>query len=328
MQQGWNFVDLWEEYVTSSCQILRMALRRWVFGGDSTILKTVGSRRRQRLFSSQQSPSYPLVSWVANEDAKVGVITLESPKTLNALTVEMGFEFQTLVGEIRSKLLEGSLSLNAMVLTGAGDVAFSAGGNFDWLRSLRDQPVHANADAMLSFYKSFLCIRSLPVPVVAAIQGPAVGAGACLALACDLRITAPGPHKLGFTFSKLGIHSGMGGSHLLQQALGSSAQVNEILLTGKSLSGEEALELGIVNKLSENVKEDAFSLAQEVATQHPLAVRSMIQTLRQQQDRGLEETLQREAYAQALCYARQDWGEGLDAVVEKRPPSFEPYASK
>jgi enoyl-CoA hydratase/carnithine racemase len=281
-----------------------------------------------RLIVRQYSTN-PLVSWTHNETTKIGTITLDSPATYNALTVEMGQVFLALVRQLESDIRHGVLNVNAVVVTGAGNDAFSAGGNFEWLRSLKDRPVHVNADAMLSFYKSFLCIRQLPVPVVAAIQGPAIGAGAGLALACDLRVTSPGPRRLGFTFSRLGIHSGMGSSHLLTQSMGGpSAIINEILLTGKALSGEEAYKFGLVNRLVENVKEEAHAMAEEVARQNPMSIRSMIQTLRQRQDEGLEACLQREAYAQAICYNRDDWGEGLDALIERRDPLFGDYHAK
>lgn len=281
----------------------------------ANLLKTSCAKSR---FSTQ-----PLVSWTLDEATKVGTITLESPETYNALTVEMGKDFTNAVRDIHSQLSEKNI--NAMVLTGAGDDAFSAGGNFDWLRSLKEAPVHKNADAMLSFYKSFLCIRDLPVPVIAAIQGPAVGAGAGLALACDLRVISPGPRKFGFTFSRLGIHTGMGVSHLLQRAV-SSAQANEILLTGKFISGEESYRLGLVNRLVDHeVKKEAHLLAGEIAAQHPVSIRTMMQTLRQRQDEGLEAALLREAFAQAACYNREDWGDGLDAILERRDPSFHDY---
>jgi enoyl-CoA hydratase len=286
-------------------------------------------RNHERILIRSLS-SKSLVSWNLDEVTKVGTITLESPATYNALTVEMGQEFASSIREINSDLTTGQKDINAIVLQGSGDGAFSAGGNFDWLRSLRNNPVHVNADSMLRFYKSFLCVRTLPVPVIAAIHGPAVGAGVGLALACDMRITSTGPRKLGFTFSRLGIHTGMGVSHLLQKSLGSSARVNEILLTGKFLSGEEAYQLGLVNRLvdsNEAVKQEAINLAKEVAAQNPVSVRSMIQTLRQNQDEGLEAALIREAYAQAVCYNRGDWGAGLDAVIERRDPKFESYHS-
>jgi len=240
----------------------------------------------------------------------------------------MGKEFKSLVSHVNEQL-SSDLNVNAIILTGAGDRAFSAGGNFEWLRGLKDNNVSYNADAMLSFYKSFLCIRQLPVPVIAAMKGPAVGAGAGLALACDMRVSSKGPARLGLNFTRLGIHSGMGTSHLLEVALGGrSSLVNELLLTGKMLDGEEAFEVGLLNRLVDDktmVLDEATSLAAQIAQQNPFAVRSMTQTLRRKQDDGLEACLQREAYAQALCYSRDDWGEGLDAVVERRDPTFDDY---
>jgi enoyl-CoA hydratase len=283
--------------------------------------------------SSSGDESSELVGWKVDQNISgcglVGTITLKAASTYNALTVEMGEAFLALCTQLKKGDLEGSQDVTAIVLTGAGDDAFSAGGNLDWLRSLKHNSVHANADLMLKFYQSFLCIRTIPVPVIAAIHGPAMGAGACLALACDMRTAAPKSRILGFNFSRLGIHSGMGGSHLLQRALGGkSAILNEILLTGKVLSGQEALDLGLVNRLSPNAKAAAYDLAEQVALQHPVAVRTMLRTLRQRQDEGLEQALQQEAFAQAVCYARNDWGEGLDAVVDKRDPIFELYHSK
>lgn len=258
-----------------------------------------------------------------HDDGQVGVITLNSPATYNALTVEVGVEFSKLCRDICH-----DPHLSAVIVTGAGGKAFSAGGNFQWLHSLRDQSVHANTDAMLQFYRAFLGIRKIAVPTIAAMPGPAVGAGAGLALACDLRTAVPHKKLLGLNFTRLGIHAGMGTSHLLEKALGSRTGIlNEILLTGKTLSGEECLELGLVNRLSDDSFDAAWELAEELATRHPVAVRTMLQTLRQKQDEGLEQALQREAFAQAVCYARQDWGVGVDAVAEKREPVFDPYHS-
>jgi enoyl-CoA hydratase/carnithine racemase len=262
---------------------------------------------------------------------KVGTITLQSPKTLNALTVEIGQEFQALVSQISKDLYEES-NVQAIVLQGQGDKAFSAGGNLEWLQSLSENSVHANVDLMMQFYKSFLCMRQqLPVPIIAALQGPAMGAGACLALACDLRVAASeNTPILGFPFAKLGIPSGMGGLYLLQQSGISAVQANEILLLGKTLTGEEALELGLVNRLvaKEQVQQEAKALAQEIAHNHPVAIRSMIQSLRLDRDRGLADALYRDAHAQAMCYNRADWGLGVQAVAEKRAAEFDDYHSK
>lgn len=282
-------------------------------------------QERRRCLSSTGEK---LVGWKVDEGTKIGTITLQAPDTYNALTVEMGHEFSAICRQITHDLTLGQQDVHAIVLTGQGDDAFSAGGNFDWLRSLGNNSVHQNADIMLQFYTSFLCVRRLPVPVIGAIQGPAIGAGAGLALACDLRTAADKQKILGFTFSSLGIHSGMGGSHLLHTALGGpSAIINEILLTGKVLSGAEALELGLVNSVSGDPKGAAYELAGKVAAQHPVAIRTMIQTIRQRQDDGLDEALQREAFAQAVCYNREDWGEGVNAIAERRETVFDPYHS-
>lgn len=115
------------------------------------------------------------------------------------------------------------------------------------------------------------------MPVIAALQGPAIGAGAGLALACDMRTSADKPKILGFNFSSLGIHSGMGGSYLLEKALGGPAAImNEILFTGRVLSGKESFDLKLVNRLSDAAKNDAYELAEKISKQHPLAIRTMV----------------------------------------------------
>ncbi|EEC48465.1 enoyl-coa hydratase [Phaeodactylum tricornutum CCAP 1055/1] len=304
----------------------------WVLRTPSRCLFRIPVSERselRRLQKANFSAAESLIGWEVDDETKIGTITLQAQATYNALTVEMGQEFGALCHQIRLDVTTGGQEVHAIVLQGQGDKAFSAGGNFEWLRSLRNNSVHHNADLMLQFYHSFLCVRSIPVPIIAALQGPAIGAGAGLALACDLRTAAPKRKILGFNFTKLGIHAGMGGSHLLEAALGGpSAIMNEILLTGKVLSGEECLERGLVNRLANDAKESAYALANDIAKQHPLAVRTNLQTLRQSQDNGLEQALQREALAQAICYNREDWGEGIDAVAEKRDPIFEIYHKK
>ena len=300
--------------------------------------------RPRRIFSSSTTTavSNDLVTWdVQPLDPKntatekfVGTLTLQSPTNLNALTVEMGRAFESVVRQVGHDLRNNRNSkqqVDVVVLQGAGDVAFSAGGDLEWLQSLRHNTVHENADLMLQFYNSFLCLRKhIPVPVIAALHGPAMGAGAGLALACDMRTAAPRSKILGLHFTRLGIHTGMGASHYLpQQAVSAgSAVTNEILLAGKILSGQECYQLGLVNRLEDDAKGAAYRLAAEVVGHtHPLAVRMLLQTLRRNQDVGLELALQREALAQACCYARDDWGEGVRAVAEKRHPVFDPYHS-
>jgi enoyl-CoA hydratase/carnithine racemase len=284
-----------------------------------------------RHYSSTTRTPSSLVSWSVDENDKVGTITLQSPKTFNALTVEMGTAFERAIDQISKELFTSS-NVQAIVLQGEGEQAFSAGGNLEWLLSLNQNSVHTNTDAMLQFYNSFLCMRQkIPVPVIAALQGPAMGAGACLALACDLRVAASGNVRvLGFPFSKLGIPSGMGGLYLLQQQGLPAAKATEILLLGHTLTGEEAYELGLINRLVEanQVKAKAHDLARAIAKRHPVAVRSLIRSWRLGKDSGLSEALYRDAHAQAMCYNREDWGRGLNAVAEKRDADFDGYHEK
>ncbi|KAL7563763.1 hypothetical protein ACA910_020448 [Epithemia clementina (nom. ined.)] len=291
--------------------------------------------------SSNDTSDGNLVGWrISDKDDRIGILTLQSSRTYNALTVEMGREFSDMVRHLIQNVISVR-DLRAIILTGEGNNAFSAGGDLDWLRSLKSNSVHANADLMISFYNSFLCIRQVPIPVIAAMNGPAMGAGAGLALACDLRVGVSTPKLLGLNFTKLGIHSGMGGSYFLKLALPATTAANEILLMGKTLSGQESLDLGLINRLvpgssdnnsssnnSTNAVDVALEMGMELAQQHPVALRMMVQTLRSQQDVGLQQALQREAIAQATCYNRADWGEGVNAVAEKRDPQFDEYFDK
>lgn len=283
-------------------------------------------RYENRAMSTSLSSS--LVDFSHDPVTKIGTITLASPVKMNPLTLEMGAEFKSIIHEINHQLSKKELNVNALILKGSNG-NFSAGGDLKWLKSLRKNPVHINADVMMHFYKSFLCVRDLPVPVVAAIEGYAVGAGACLTMACDIRVMDK-KAKIAFNFAKLGIHAGMGGSHFLPIIVG-QGKAAEILLTGKMISGEDAKDWGIVQKLVDSTDEEksvykeATNIATEIGRMHPLATRTMLQTLRLHIDTGLDAALRREAYAQALCYARDDWGEGLDAIQEKRNPFFDDY---
>jgi enoyl-CoA hydratase/carnithine racemase len=158
------------------------------------------------LYETGSSKKEPLVLWEMDDEAKIGTITLNSPRDYNALSMEMGDEFMALCRHL-TDLMHDELDCRVVILQGSGDHAFSAGGHLEWLKSFSDNTAHRNVDLMLQFYKKFLTIRQLPVPVVAALSGPAMGAGAGLALACDLRTAANKSKILGLNFARLGIHS-------------------------------------------------------------------------------------------------------------------------
>ena len=184
-------------------------------------------------------------------------------------------------------------------------------------------PRRANRDSMRAFYKLFLTVRDLPCPTVAAIQGAAIGAGLCVALACDLRIVAR-EAKLGLNFTRLGIHPGMGATWTLPRLVG-PAVAAELLYTGRIFDGEEALRVGLVNRAvpREEVLKEALALAREVATSAPRAVRGVKRALARSQDATLEDQLSFEAERQAECFESSDLREGIAAVREKREPRFQ-----
>ena len=283
--------------------------------------------RQHRQASSLTIPNQELVQFHHDERTKVGTITLGGKAKMNPFTMELGYQFKSTVKSINKAIANQKIDVNAIVLQGANG-CFSAGGDIQWLKDLRHNPVHINADKMMEFFHTFLCVRKLTVPVIASIEGYAVGAAACVACACDIRVMEKHA-KMGFNFTKLGFSGGMGGSHFLPMLVG-EGKAAEILLTGKMIAGEEAKEIGLVQRVIENKKGDevyreSLNVAEEISSLHPVAVRNLMQTLRLRIDTGLEAALKREAHTASLCFSRDDWGEGLNAIVEKRKPSFGVY---
>lgn len=249
-----------------------------------------------------------------------GIIYLSDSSKLNALTVELGAQFKESVAQMVQAVREKKI--RACVLTGDGN-SFSAGGDLKWLRERHSTSSYLNSLIMVDFYNTFLCIRNISVPTIAAINGAAIGAGLCLTLACDIRIAASNA-KIGFTFPKLGIHPGMGGSFLLPKLI-NHQQASHLLISGEIISGEKAQALGLVLESveQENTLQRALELAAEYANGSPIAVQSLVQTIRNYKFDGLDTALQREADSQSQAYASLDFLRGLDAVKSKHVANFE-----
>jgi len=160
------------------------------------------------------------------------------------------------------------------------------------------------------------------VESIAAIHGPAIGAGLAVALACDLRVAARDA-KLGLNFTKLGIHPGMAATWTLPRIVG-SAHAAELIYTGRLVDGEEAARIGLANRAvaREETLPAALALAAEIASAAPVAVRGAKRSLAQSEGAELGVQLDQEAAEQALCYESADLLEGLAAVREKRAPRF------
>lgn len=246
----------------------------------------------------------------------IGKITLNDPNNLNAMGESMAKEFTAIVATLRDR----SQGLRAIILTGAGR-AFSAGGHLDMLDKKRQISGEKNRLLMLDFYESFLGILRLEVPLIAAINGHAVGAGLCLASACDVRVASSNA-KFGVTFCKLGLHPGMGATYFLPRILG-PARAAELMLTGRMITARDALDMGLISRLCEgdSVVSEATSVAQEIAECGPESVRQLLQSLRTPVV-TLRDSLEREALCQSVNYASSEFQEGVKAAMEKRKPVF------
>jgi enoyl-CoA hydratase/carnithine racemase len=246
----------------------------------------------------------------------VVTITLNDQANLNAMSEEMAEQFKGLVDQ-----LANNPAAKIIILTGAGR-SFSAGGHLEMLDAKRSRSKDENRSGMLAFYDSFLGILKLNLPIIAALHGAAVGAGLCLACAADIRVAADDT-KLGFTFLKLGLHPGMGGTYLVSRIIGRSA-ATELLLTGRIISAQEALRLGLVTKLvsRENVLTEAQAIASEILACGPEARKQLLETMRADLATNLPAALAREASCQSVNYSSAEFSEGLAAVREKRRARF------
>ncbi len=243
-------------------------------------------------------------------------LTLDNPAMRNVMSDEMTASWVRAIDDIAA-----DRSVRAVVVTGEGS-AFCSGGNTGWIASEPDASVDSLRNRMLPFYRAWLSIRKLEVPTIAAVNGHAIGAGLCLALACDIRYAATGA-KLGVPFVKLGMHAGMAGTYLLPDVVG-PAHARDLLLTGRVVEAEEALRIGLVSRVIESASfdDEVLATAADIAATAPIATKLTKIALADGGHADFESALQWEALAQPLTLATADLQEGIAASLEKRPPVF------
>lgn len=245
----------------------------------------------------------------------VAVLTLDDVARKNAMTEALGDAVRDAVLALRQRN-----DVRAVVVTGAGE-AFSAGGDLAMLERLRQASFAEARGHMLAFYARYLSLLDLDVPTIAAVRGPAIGAGLCVATACDLMVVADDA-TLAFNFVGLGLHPGMGATYFLPRRVGHQ-RAAELLFTGRRFTGQDAVTMGLALDAvaADAVVGRAVGLARQIANQSGEAVRALCRTL--EVDRmALRAALEREASAQAGSYASDDLREGLAALRERRPPRF------
>jgi enoyl-CoA hydratase/carnithine racemase len=251
------------------------------------------------------------------EIGPVSQIVLARPDKQNAMTVEMGAAIASAV-----ERLNQSDEVRVVLVRGEGR-AFCAGGDISLIEENSRRTPEQNRRGMLAFYASYLSLLDLGVPTIAVVHGAAVGAGLCLALACDLRLAAR-EAKLGANFVRVGLHPGMGCSLLLPRLVG-PARAAELLLTGKLVSGEQAEQMGLVNQAVPRGELEAcvLELVEQLLAAAPIAVAQTRATLLAPLRAELERALEREASAQALDFTTSDLTEAVAAFREARSPRFQ-----
>jgi len=244
----------------------------------------------------------------------IHTITIKRPSKLNALNRQT---LQELYGAVIDA--SGDDKVRVIVITGSGDKAFVAGADIGEIRE--QSPTEARSFSQFG-QNLMSMIQSLDKPVIAAINGYALGGGMELALACHLRVASRNA-RLGLPEIKLGIMPGFGGTQRLVRLVGSTLAL-ELALSGDPISAERAYELGLVNRVVEPEElEDAVkSLAAPLVKAAPEAVRGILQATLQGADINLEAGLALETARFALCCATEDMQEGTSAFLEKRAPEF------
>lgn len=250
---------------------------------------------------------------------RIAVITFNLPESRNSMSEAMTASWSRLVQD-----LSVDDSLGAVVVTGGGS-AFSSGGDLAWIASDPEGSVSELRARMLTFYRTWLSIKTLEVPTIAAINGHAIGAGFALALACDIRYIASGA-KVGVPFTSLGLHPGMATTWSLPNVAG-SAVARDLLLTGRIVEGSEAVTLGLASLCapSDQILGHAMDAATRIAEAAPVATRLAVMALRDGGHATYEDALQWEGLAQAVTLTMSDMREGIAAAAAKRPPVFRGY---
>jgi enoyl-CoA hydratase/carnithine racemase len=251
-------------------------------------------------------------------EAGVGLITLDRPRTLNSLTFEVYAELRDFLPTLSS-----AEEVRAVVITGEGK-GFCSGGD---RQAIIAELFGRDTAGILAFTRMtgalIRNLRRVRRPVVAAINGVAVGAGAVIALACDVRIVAESA-RFGFVFPQVGLSGAdMGAAFLLPRVVG-LGRASELLFTGDLISADEAFRIGLANRVVPDGRalDEALAFARKLAEGPAFAHAMTKQMIEDEHRMGLDDAIEAEAQAQAICMLHPDFREAYDALGAKRPPRF------
>lgn len=241
-------------------------------------------------------------------------ITLNRPDNRNAMAPELLEAFQEVIDRVKAER-----GIRCVLIAGSG-ANFCSGADFR--SGILERGERLAHEASLAIYRPFLGILEVEVPVIAAMNGHAIGGGFGLALVCDIRV-ANREAKYGANFARLGLHPGMAVTYLLPRVAG-LPRAAELLFTGRLFSGEEAAQMGIANYAAApgEVLAKARALAREIAACAPAAVRMMKRSLYRHVGWDPRSAAEFEAHCQSRTVDMEDAREGVRALLEKRAPRF------
>jgi enoyl-CoA hydratase/carnithine racemase len=252
---------------------------------------------------------------------RIATLTLNRPEIRNAISS------LDIIEEIEAvcQMVNNDMSINVLIIT-AKDPAFSAGGNIKDMAAKKGMFSGTPSRLMENYRKNIqripLAVHEVAVPTIAAVNGPAIGAGCDLAMMCDMRIASERA-KFGETFLSVGLIPGDGGAYFLPRVVG-MAHACEMTFTGEVIDAQKASDIGLVNHMVEHdqLSKAAFELAKKIAAKPPEALRIAKRLLYAGQTMTLRQLLDQSAACQALCHHTEDHMEALSAIFEKRDPVF------
>jgi enoyl-CoA hydratase len=259
----------------------------------------------------------PYDTLLYEKKARIGYVTLNRPRVLNAQSPEMFDELAQLFGEIKH-----DPEVGVVILTGSGDRAFCAGADINFLQQLAQTTPMAAKSFVEKNRLAFGAIAHLGKPVIAAVNGFALGGGCELAMGCHIRLAAEHA-RFGQPEISLGLFPGAGGTQRLPRLVGKGIAL-EMMLTGEPISAQEAYRVGLVNTVvpAGELMATAEKLAQQILTKAPLAVGAILEAVQHGMEMTLAEGLQLEENLFGVICSTDDMREGTAAFLDKRPANF------